>query len=244
MSDIKLLHGDCLELLEYIPNGSVDTIVTSPPYNKSFFNRQSKSNQIWGGFGINYNSYSDNMPIADYEAFMIAVIDTCLNKLKPGGSLFFNHKPIRYNNQVYFPINFILRSKAKVYQEIIWNRHNSPNIRNDILVPCTERIYWLVKDKPKTFRTKLRKEFVSEVWDIYPKPCKTHPAPFPVILPDNCIKLTIENSGVVLDPFMGIGTTGIAALQNHCNFIGIELDEQYFKIAQERINDYGKDKSF
>ena len=110
-----------------------------------------------GGFKIKYSTYSDDMPIEEYENWMIDFINMCLDKLKPNGSLFFNHKPIRHNNQVYFPLNFIQRSNAKIYQEIIWDRKNSPNIRNDVLVPCTERIYWLTKNKPIVYR--------SQVWE-------------------------------------------------------------------------------
>ena len=151
--------------------------------------------------------------------------------------MFFNHKPIRHNNQVYFPLNFIQSSNAKIYQEIIWNRKNSPNIRNDVLVPCTERIYWLTKNKPIVYRSQVDKDFISEDWCFSAKVCKDHPAPFPLELPINCINLTTKPNDIILDPFMGIGTTGLAALNTNRNFIGIELDEKYFNIAKERIED-------
>ena len=95
-----------MELMKEIPNESIDCIITSPPYNKSFFSKQKKTNQIWSGFEIKYSTYSDDMPIEEYENWMIDFINMCLDKLKPNGSLFFNHKPIRHNNQVYFPLNF------------------------------------------------------------------------------------------------------------------------------------------
>ena len=235
---IELKMGNCLEIMKNIPDNSIDCIVTSPPYNKSFFNKNKKSNQIWGGFTINYNTYSDNMPLDEYENFMINFINLSLKKIKKNGSIFFNHKPIRYNNNVYLPIKFILQSNAKIYQEIIWNRHNSPNIRNDILVPCTERIYWLCKDKPIVYRNNIEKQYISEVWDIIPKKCNEHPAPFPLELPLNCILLTTQSEDIVCDPFMGIGTTGMACKNLNRNFIGIELDEKYFKIAKEKIENY------
>ena len=236
MIDIK--QGDCLELMKEIPNESIDCIITSPPYNKSFFSKQKKTNQIWSGFEIKYSTYSDDMPIEEYENWMIDFINMCLDKLKTNGSLFFNHKPIRHSNQVYFPLNFIQRSKAKIYQEIIWDRKNSPNIRNDVLVPCTERIYWLTKNKPIVYRSQVDKDFISEVWRFSPKTCKDHPAPFPLELPTNCINLTTKPNDVVLDPFMGIGTTGVAALNTNRSFIGYELDEKYFEIADRRLNKY------
>lgn len=128
----QLFHGDCLELMKDIPDGSVDCIVTSPPYNKKFFAHQKKTNQIWSGFQINYNFYSDNMPIQQYEEWMVLCLKTMMDKLKDHGSLFFNHKPIRYHNTIYHPLKFILQANVQIYQEIIWNRKSSPNIRNDV----------------------------------------------------------------------------------------------------------------
>lgn len=204
--------------------------------NRSFLSKR-KQIKYGGGFKIKYSTYSDDMPIEEYENWMIDFINMCLDKLKPNGSLFFNHKPIRHNNQVYFPLNFIQRSNAKIYQEIIWDRKNSPNIRNDVLVPCTERIYWLTKNKPIVYRSQVDKDFISEVWCFSAKTCKDHPAPFPLELPTNCINLTTKPNDIILDPFMGIGTTGLAALNTNRNFIGYELDKKYFEIARERLND-------
>jgi modification methylase len=232
---VELMLGDCIEMMDKIPDKSVDCIVTSPPYNKKYFQKGKLTNQVWKGFQINYSSYEDNIPLEQYEKWMIDFINTCLQKLKIGGSFFFNHKPIRNNNQVYFPINFILRSNAKIYQEIIWNRKNSPNIRNDVLLPNTERIYWLCNEKPISHRKNIGKEFQGEVWEMVAKADSEHPATFPLQLPTNCILLSTTDGATVLDPFMGSGTTGVACVNTNRNFIGIEIDPKYFEIAKERI---------
>ena len=234
---IDLIQGDCLEVMKSIPDKSINCIITSPPYNKKFFCKQKESNQVWKGFQINYSKYDDNMPLEEYEKFMIEFINLALKKLSPHGSLFLNHKPIRYNNNVYFPLKFILQSDAKIYQEIIWDRKNSPNIRNDVLVPNTERIYWLVNDKPTVHRDLLQKKFIGEVWNINAKPSKLHPAPFPVDLPTNCILLTTEEGDTILDPFLGSGTTGVACKNLNRNFIGIDIDEKYIEMAKKRISE-------
>lgn len=234
---IDLLHGDCLEIMKNIPDNSINCVITSPPYNKKFFSNQKKTNQIWKKFQIDYNDYEDNLPIEKYESWMIDVINSLIDKLTPDGSLFFNHKPIRFSNQIYHPLNFILKSKAIIYQEIIWDRKNSPNIRNDILVPCTERIYWIRKEKPKTFRSELSKDFISEVWAIPPDKQTLHPAPFTEQIVKNCMFLTTEENDTLFDPFMGIGTVGKIAKENNRNFIGIELDNKYFNIAKNRIKE-------
>ena len=66
----KLLNGDCMELMKNIPNESIDCIITSPPYNKSFFSKQKKTNQIWGGFEIKYSTYSDIYSFKYYNFYV------------------------------------------------------------------------------------------------------------------------------------------------------------------------------
>ena len=237
----NIYNVDCINGLKNLCDNSIDCVVTSPPYNKRFFCNQKKSNQIWEKFNIDYLSYNDDMPIQEYEEWLIEVINLMLKKLKPNGSIFFNHKPIRHNNQIYHPLSFILRSNATIYQEIVWNRKNSPNIRNDILIPCTERIFWLTKGKPTVYREQLSKEFTSEVWDITVEQQKNHPAPFPLLLAKNCIQLSTKEGATVLDPFMGSGTTAVACVETGRNYIGFEISEEYCNMANNRIRDIPRD---
>lgn len=234
-TDINLIVGDCINELKKFKDNSINCIITSPPYNKSFFSKQKKTNQIWENFKIVYPSYSDDMPIEDYEKWMINFINLSMEKIKPDGSLFLNHKPIRHNNKVYHPLKFILESNANIYQEIIWDRHNSPNIRKDILVPSTERIYWLVKNKPKVYRHNIDKKYISEVWNISAKPSKNHTAPFPELLVENCVNLTTEEHDLVVDPFMGSGTVGVVCKRLNRNFVGVDIDEGYVETSKQRL---------
>ena len=116
------------------------------------------------------------------------------------------------------------------------DRRNSPNIRNDVLVPCTEHIYWFCKKKPKVFRDAVAPEYRSEVWVIPPDRQKQHPAPFPPQLVKNCIALSTEVGDTVLDPFMGSGTTAIVATECNRKWIGFDIDEKYVSITNERTN--------
>ncbi len=167
---------------------------------------------------------------------MVAFVNEGHRVLKPDGSIFFNHKPRRYKNRAYLPTDFLQHSYANLYQLIIWDRRNSPNIRNDVLVPCTEHIYWLCKDKPKTFRNALDSSYIGEVWNIPPERQKKHPAPFPEQLVRNCILLATEENDIILDPFMGSGTTALVSQSLNRKWLGFEIDEKYAKIAKDRIN--------
>ena len=196
-----------------------------------------KGNSVWKKFEIDYDTYGDNMPEKEYQAWMVAVLNECYRVIKPDGSIFFNHKPRRHKNRCYLPIDFIQYSDAELYQLIIWDRRNSPNIRNDVLVPCTEHIYWLCKKKPKVFRDAVDQEYRSEVWVINPERQKQHPAPFPEQLVENCIKLTTQEGDLVLDPFMGSGTTAVVSQNLNRKWIGFDIDEKYATITEDRLNE-------
>jgi site-specific DNA-methyltransferase (adenine-specific) len=234
----KLILGDCLENMKLIESDSIDTIVTSPPYNKKGLagGKIKPGNQIWKKFNIDYSEYDDNLSESDYNDWMVEILNEMMRIIKPTGSVFFNHKPRRHNNKVYLPTDFISKSNLSLYQLIIWNRLSSPNIRKDVLLPCTEHIYWLTKGKPKTFKENLDKQYHSEIWTINPDKGSEHPAPFPEKLVENCILLTTETNDLVLDPFVGSGTTIKVSKKLDRNFIGIELDKKYYEIAELRLN--------
>ena len=231
-----LIQKDCIEGMKEFDADSIDCIVTSPPYNKKgLLGKVKQGNQIWGKFNIDYNSYGDDMPEEEYQAWMVAFLNECYRVIKPNGSIFFNHKPRRHKNRSYLPTDFIQHSDANLYQLIIWDRRNSPNIRNDVLVPCTEHIYWLCKDKPKVYRDAIQPEYKTEVWIISPEKQKKHPAPFPKQLVRNCIQLTTLEGDTVLDPFMGSGTTAIVAEELNRKWIGFDIDEKYIEITKETV---------
>lgn len=195
-----------------------------------------KGNSVWKGFEIDYNSYGDEMPEEEYQAWMVEFLNQCHRVIKPEGSIFFNHKPRRHKNRCYLPTDFIQHSNAELYQLIIWDRKNSPNIRNDVLIPCTEHIYWLCKEKPKVFRNAIDPKYRSEVWVMGIEQNKSHPAPFPQQLVKNCIELTTEKGDLVLDPFMGSGTTALVARELERNWMGFEIDEKYIEVTNSRLN--------
>ena len=85
-----LIKKDCIEGLKELKSDSVDCIVTSPPYNKKgLLGKVKKGNQIWGKFNIDYNTYGDDMPEEEYQAWMIAFLNECYRVIKPTGSIFF-----------------------------------------------------------------------------------------------------------------------------------------------------------
>ena len=235
-----LILGDCLSEMKKIESDSINTIITSPPYNKKGLSggKVTLGNQVWKKFNIDYSTYDDNLSEQDYQLWMIDLLNEMKRIIKPDGSIFFNHKPRRHNNKVYLPTDFISKSDLQIYQLIICNRLSSPNIRKDVLLPCTEHIYWLTKGKPKTYKSNLDKDYHSEVWTINPDKGNSHPAPFPEKLVENCILLSTEVGDLVFDPFLGSGTTAVVSKKLGRDFIGVELDRGYLDLAKNRLNSY------
>lgn len=235
----KLILGDCLKAMKEIEDDTVDIIITSPPYNKKGLagGKVKAGNQIWKKFNIDYSTYDDNLTEEEYSSWMVLLLNEMKRIIKPNGSIFFNHKPRRHKNKVYLPTDFISKSELSIYQLIIWNRLASPNIRKDMLLPCTEHIYWLVKSKPKTYKENLNSKFHSEVWNINPDKKTKHPAPFPETLVENCLLLASREGDLVLDPFLGSGTTAVVSKRLKRDFIGIELDADYIDICNSRLNE-------
>ena len=146
---------------------------------------------------------------------------------------FYNHKVRRFDNQAHFP-KWVFDTKLKFYQMIVWNRNCRVDMNSSYLTPITELVFWFSKDKPKVFKNNAM--CTDDVWQITPTASKHHPAPFPLKLVENCVLLATEKGDTVLDPFNGIGTTGVACKKHGRNYIGIDIDSDYIKFSEQRIN--------
>jgi modification methylase len=219
--------------MKTIPDKSIDLVLTSPPYNKCARQQNNTKAVTWSKGRIKYDSYNDCKPQGEYEEWQKVIIRECVRLLKPEGSMFYNHKQQIREHKVIFPHRWL--EEFNIRQMIVWNRKNSPMLEPIRFLPCTEYLFWITKERktpyfnPKCFS-------YSEVWEISPKPMKEHPAPFPIELATRVLTAASNKDFVVLDPFMGSGTTGVACKELGRNFIGIEISPEYYKIAERRIN--------
>lgn len=230
----RILCCDCMEGLRNLPCDCIDCVVTSPPYNKGK-QGEKVGNQIWGGFKIEYDVYADKMDDAEYAAWMVAVLTELHRVVRSDGSVFVNHKVILEGCKGRFP-KWILDTPFDLYQMIVWDRCCSCNIRKETFFPTYELVFWLTKGKPRTFKEQTA--YRNDIWRIRPEMKSDHPAPFPFDLAENCIRMACRNGDgcVVLDPFMGSGTTAVAAKENGHHFIGFELSPQYVQMANDRLS--------
>lgn len=227
---IDLRCGDCLEIMKSIPDESIDLIITSPPYNLSHKKRNC------GGCLIKYNTYSDDLSYDDYINWQVNVLNECFRVLKNTGVLYYNHKERHIKGYYFNPLHIVEKSKFNVLQTIIWNRSSGMTFNIGRFVNSYETITVAYKSN-NYMRINKDYEKLFDVWDILPERHPYQVASFPVEVPRRIIKAYDNQEHLlVLDPFMGGGTTGVACKELNRDFIGIEIDEKYFHTAKERIN--------
>ena len=228
----KIICGDCLEVMKEIPDNSIDCVVTSPPYNKHSANRKCGRTDSWQRANVDYGNFKDDMPEEEYQEWQRSVLRECLRVLKNDGSIFYNHKPRIINHKVLFPHEWL--NGFIVRQMIIWNRLNSPVLEPIRFMPIVEYIFWITKER-KTPKFNKEAFHYKEIWEISPR-TDDHPATFPEELVRRCVNAVTDKTDIVLDPFIGSGTTAVVCKKLNRKFIGIEINPEYCKMAQKRID--------
>ena len=238
-----IIEGSC-ENMKDIPNNSLHLMITSPPYNVS----KEYDNDL------SLNEYLDLLKNCFTETYRVLVNGgrACINIANVGRKPYI---PLSdYVSKIMIEIGFNMRG------EIIWNKSAGAGIStawgsfqsasNPILRDVHEYILIFSKGNYKRERDKNEKEFrhdniskeefiewTKSIWTMNPERAKRigHPAPFPEELPNRLIKLFSFTNDIVIDPFMGSGTTAIAAIKNNRNFVGYEINEEYINLANNRI---------
>jgi modification methylase len=229
----KIICGDAVEVMKKMPNNSIDLIVTSPPYNL----KNSTGNGMKDGRGgkwknaalVNgYANYDDNMPHEKYVKWQRACLTEMFRLIKDDGAIFYNHKWRVQNGILQDRADIV--SGFPVRQIIIWKRKGGINFNPGYFLPTYEVIYLIAKPK---FKLAPKANAHGDVWEFKQEMKNGHPAPFPVALIDRIITSTTAN--LILDPFMGSGTTAITAIGNNRDFIGIDISPEYCEMAEKRI---------
>jgi site-specific DNA-methyltransferase (adenine-specific) len=223
-----------------LPDNSVSLMVTSPPYNVG-------------------KDYDKDLALDEYLAFLKRVLQETFRVLAPGGRVAFNVANL--GRKPYIPLNSYISVIASeigflMRGEIIWIKARgasgscawgswmsagNPTLRDlheYVLVFSKDRF-----DKPvKGKSTISRDEFMSattSVWMIPPESARRvgHPAPFPVALVERLINLYTFEGDIILDPFMGSGTTAVAAVRTGRQFVGYEISEDYIALSSKRVEE-------
>lgn len=217
----EILNVDCIEGMSGIEDGSVDLLLTDPPYNVSM-----KSNfHTMGRKGVDFGEW-------DKEFNQQSWLSVACDKVRKGGSavIFNDYKNIGLMSD-------ILTEKGFVVKELlIWRKPNPmPRNRDRLYVTSVEVALWAVKGKGWTFN-RSRDTYENAIFEspTVNHRQRFHPTQKPLKVIEEILAIHSNEGDVILDPFMGSGTTAVACVKNNRNYIGFELDEDFANIARQR----------
>lgn len=247
--------GDCLELLGKIRPGSVDMVFADPPYNLSGKELRLKGNKT-GGDWSKVNELWDVYSVDEYQEFSDNWVQASYYALKNGGAIYIccsqhNMEAVLHSLRV---------NKFKINNIIVWEKSNPmPNTTKRLLTHSVEFVVWAVKGKGWTFNASDLRDvnpdrqkdgsprMMRDVW-IFPvvqgqerlrgsDGRALHPTQKPLELVRRTVIASTNKGDLVLDPFMGSGTTAVAAKMEGRKWLGIERDNHYIRAARKRISE-------
>jgi DNA modification methylase len=232
-TEAALVTDDCLAALKRMATGSVPVFFFSPPYNKHRNGQKSHMSKAWAGAMLKdgYATYSDDMTHDAYVAWMKAVLTECWRVLRDDGVIFFQHKDQHAKGRLLTP-DELIPGDLIVRQRLIWDRCGSGmNFNTSFLRPTFEYIHVIAKP---AFRFGVCGTLPA-VLKIEADYGNDHPASFPVELPRTIFKALGPDHDLVVDIFSGSGSTGVAALAEGMDYIGVELAAEYNAMAAKRL---------
>ena len=229
----KLYQGDCLDIINNIE--VVDCIITDIPYNISKKNNFKTMKDRTGRNGIDFGEWDKGFEEENLIQFIPLI--------KSGGSFILFHSFEQFGKlkEIFENNGLMLKDK------LIWEKTNPmPRNRDRRYISNIEILSWYVKPKNKWTFNRQNGKYESSVLK-YPSESgggfrRYHPTQKNLKMIEYLIKIHTNENDVVLDPFMGSGTTGVACMNLNRRFMGIELDESYFNIAKNRIEEVLIDK--
>lgn len=226
---INLLHGDCIKLIEKLEDNSVNAIITDPPYNIA------KKNNFttMGRAGIDFGDW-------DKEFDEIAWIEKAIPKIKKGGNIV-----VFCDMRQFTPIIEKMESLGCEFKDVIRMVKSNPMPRNRDrrFIFDTEFALYFIKKGAKWTFNRLDEKYERPLIEttVTPKSQKVdkgHPTQKPLYAMEWLLERLTNEGDTILDPFMGSGTTGVACLNTNRNYIGFELDEEYYNKSLDRIEEH------
>lgn len=238
MAEMKIYNEDCIEAIKKVDDNSVDLIITDPPYNLGNFmkNRDTNLHKMRDNFFA--TAGWDNMEVDEWTKSMDAIFEASARVMKKGGSMIVFMAIIKVETVIKIAEKYGFYYKTTG----IWHKTNPmPRNMNLHFVNSTEAwIYFTYKTRTGTFNNNgavLHDFFETSVTPNSERKYGKHPTQKPEGLIKRFVDILSNEGDWILDPFMGSGTTGVAAKKENRNFIGIELSSEYYEIAKQRIQE-------
>lgn len=221
----KIIQGDCIELLKLMPDKCVDLVLTDPPYNFE---------SMGGGFYSKNKSTSRNYLNKTRENNCcefnpIQILNILKLKLKKFNAVFCCNK---YLVDVYIKWS---RENNMLFDIHIISKSNPIPAKHTHFLHDIEYIIY-IKESGAFFNSSYPVSFYHKVWKTISRPNNVHPNQKDVLLMQKYIKILSNPNDVILDPFVGSGTTAVAAKQLNRQYIGFELNKEYVDIANKRLS--------
>lgn len=222
---VELINVDCMEYMKGLEDNAFDLVVTSPPYNIGDTHHTGNKRK---------HHYPDNMPEQDYQASQILLLNELRRVIKPSGSLFYNHKNRIKEGLTISPLTWIFDSDWSLKQEIVW-RNGGQNFDKIRAFPMTERVYWLSDKEVKMNNEGSMTDCMLEHHWPPEGTASVHGRAFPLKMVKqifSCFAPPLK----IFDPYLGSGTSAIAAHYGGFDFVGCELDKDYYDAACKRFD--------
>ena len=233
----EIICGDAVTEMAGLPDGAFKAIITSPPYNMratkagGVKSRKDDPTATWRSELLKdgYDGYDDAMTEWEYVVWQRTCLWEMMRLLAHDGAIFYNHK-WRIQDGLLKDLHAIVDG-LPVRQIIIWDKCGAYNFNETFFPPAYEVIYLIAKPGFKLNSNAFK---MQDVWRIPSDTTNPHPASFPVAMVERIVSCLID--GPVLDPFMGSGTTAVAAERAGMDWVGIEQSQKYIDMANERIH--------
>lgn len=246
---VALFKGNCFDILPQLPENSIDMIFADPPY---FLSNGGITCHAGKMVSVNKGKWDVSNGIEENYIFTQRWLRECQRVLTPNGTIW-----VSGTAHIIYTVGSAMQSLGyKILNDIAWFKVNPPpNLSCRYFTHSTETIIWAAKNKGSRhyFNYSLMKKMnnnkqMLSLWSIKaPGPEEKiygkHPTQKPIALLDRIILASARHGDIVLDPFSGSGTTGIAAIREGRQYIGIELEEEYLKVSLKRLKDAFREKS-
>ena len=240
---IRLLKGDCVEILNQARENSVDMIFADPPY---FLSNGGITCHAGKMVSVNKGKWDKSRGIEENHKFTLKWLKACQRVLKPNGTIW-----VSGTTHIIYSVGFAMQELGyKVLNDIIWYKRNAPpNLSCRYFTHSTEIVLWAAKNEKSKhyFDYKLMKKMnqdkqMRNVWEISApqaeeKKFGKHPTQKPVELLKRIILASTKEGDLVLDPFCGSSTTGVAAVSLNRKYVGMDLEEEYLQLSRKRLEE-------
>jgi site-specific DNA-methyltransferase (adenine-specific) len=255
---VRLLKGDCIETLNHARENSVDMIFADPPY---FLSNGGITCQAGRMVSVDKGEWDKSRGVIENHKFNLEWLKACKRVLKPNGTIW-----VSGTTHIIYSVGFAMQELGyKILNDIVWYKRNAPpNLSCRYFTHSTEIVIWAAKDEKSKhyFNYTLMKQFnkdrqmrnlwqfaedektqsLDNVWEISSPPAVEkrfgkHPTQKPIELLRRIILASTQEGELVVDPFCGSSTTGVAAVTLNRKYVGIDFEAEYLELSKKRLEE-------